>query len=172
MNPELSITKPDPEPPPFAVRVLIETTEGKTLCAIPATESGARSIVLVDDTKLTLRVNEPPPALTPKKPPRDPASSAIKARLPLALFVDVGNLVKEQQVQIDEIADNVETSEEATREGLGQLNQAVEKQKSNGKMFCYCMVLLVIVIFIIHFFIFNYQNLTIFIILFIRWLEL
>ena len=89
-----------------------------------------------------------------------------------ALFVDVGNLVKEQQVQIDEIADNVETSEEATREGLGQLNQAVEKQKSNGKMFCYCMVLLVIVIFIIHFFIFNYQNLTIFIILFIRWLEL
>ena len=71
-----------------------------------------------------------------------------------ALFVDVGNLVKEQQVQIDEITDNVETSEEATREGLGQLNQAVEKQKSNGKMFCYCMVLLVIVIFIIHFLLF------------------
>ena len=53
MYPELSITKPEPDPPPFTVRVLIETTDGKTLCAIPATESGARSIVLVDDTKFT-----------------------------------------------------------------------------------------------------------------------
>jgi hypothetical protein len=72
------------------VRVLIETTEGKTLCAIPATESGARSIVLVDDTKLTSRKGEPPPALTPKKPPRDPARSAINTRLPFELLEDVG----------------------------------------------------------------------------------
>ena len=42
--------KPEPVPPLVNVRVLIETTEGKTLWAIPATESGARSIVLVDET--------------------------------------------------------------------------------------------------------------------------
>ena len=48
------MTKPDPVSPPFIVRVLIETTDGNTRCAIPATESGARSIVLVDDTKFTL----------------------------------------------------------------------------------------------------------------------
>jgi hypothetical protein len=90
MYPLLSITKPDPDPPPLIVRVLIETTEGNTLCAIPATESGARSIVLVDDTKLTSRNSEPPAALTPKKPPRDPASSAINTRLPFALFEGVG----------------------------------------------------------------------------------
>ena len=90
MYPLLSMTKPDPDPPLLSVRVFIETTEGNTLCAIPATESGARSIVLVDDTKLTSRNNEPPAALTPKKPPRDPASSAIKTRLPFALFEGAG----------------------------------------------------------------------------------
>ena len=45
--------KPEPVPPPFKVRVLIETTDGKTRCAIPATESGARSMVLVDETNCT-----------------------------------------------------------------------------------------------------------------------
>lgn len=39
-------------PRPVAERVLTETTEGKTLAAIPATESGARSIVLEEFTML------------------------------------------------------------------------------------------------------------------------
>jgi hypothetical protein len=68
------------------VRVSIETTDGKTLCAIPATESGARSIVLVEDTKSTLLLSDPPDALTPKKPPTDPARNAIKIRVPFELL--------------------------------------------------------------------------------------
>jgi hypothetical protein len=82
--------KPDPAPPPVKVLVLIETTDGKTRCAIPATESGARSIVLVDETKFAERKSEPPAALTPRKPPRDPARSAIKTRVPAELFGGFG----------------------------------------------------------------------------------
>jgi len=62
-----------------------------------------------------------------------------------ALFVDVGKLVQDQQVQIDEVANNIDTAEDATREGLEQLNQAVDKQKSRGKCFCYFAIFLLIV---------------------------
>ena len=64
----------------------MDTTEGKTLCAVPATESGALSIVLVDETRLTRLKIEAPEALTPRIPPTAPAKSAINASVPLELF--------------------------------------------------------------------------------------
>ena len=73
-------------PPPITDEVLIETTDGKTLWAIPATESGARSITLLEETKVAPLKIEAPVAVTPKKPPTLPASKAIKTMLPLAGF--------------------------------------------------------------------------------------
>ena len=80
---------PDPVPPPVNDRVWIETTEGKTRCAVPATESGALSIVLVEDTRFTRLKIEAPDALTPKIPPAAPAKTAISATLPFELFAGV-----------------------------------------------------------------------------------
>ena len=77
---------PDPVPPPVNDRVWMETTEGKTRCAVPATESGALSIVLVEDTRFTRLKIEAPDALTPKIPPAAPAKTAINATLPLEVF--------------------------------------------------------------------------------------
>ena len=48
------MTNPEPVPPPLLDRVVIETTDGSTRAAIPATESGARSMVLVDETMFAL----------------------------------------------------------------------------------------------------------------------
>ena len=74
----LSKTKPEPVPPPPDVeRVFIDTTDGKTLAAIPATESGARSIVLEELTMLAELKIDPPVAVTPRNPPRQLASKAV-----------------------------------------------------------------------------------------------
>ena len=43
--------KPDPVPLPPLPRVAIETTDGRTRAAIPATESGALSMTLDEETK-------------------------------------------------------------------------------------------------------------------------
>ena len=71
-----SITNPDPEPPPSVDIVSIDTTEGKTLAAMPATESGERSMVEVDETKLTPLVIKPLVASPPSMPPSKPATNA------------------------------------------------------------------------------------------------
>jgi hypothetical protein len=95
MYPLLSKTNPEPVPPrPDAERVLIETTEGKTLAAIPATESGARSIVLEEFTMLAELKIVPPVAVTPRNPPRQLASSAMIKTLPRELLL--GALVSHQ----------------------------------------------------------------------------
>jgi hypothetical protein len=67
----------------------METTEGKTLCAVPATESGARSIVLVEETRLTRLKSDAPEAFTPKIPPTPPAKTAINAIEPFE-FLEEG----------------------------------------------------------------------------------
>jgi len=56
---------------------------------VPATESGARSIVLVDDTRLTRLNSEAPEAFTPKIPPTPPAKTAINAIEPFE-FLEEG----------------------------------------------------------------------------------
>ena len=53
MYPSERITNPEPVAPPSAEVVSIDTTDGRTRAARPATESGERSIVEVDETKLT-----------------------------------------------------------------------------------------------------------------------
>ena len=62
-----------------------------------------------------------------------------------ALFVDVGKLVQDQQVAIDTVVNNVDSAQSHTEEGLGQLNQAVNKQQSSGKIFCYLSIFLLVV---------------------------
>jgi hypothetical protein len=52
-------------------------------------ESGARSIVLVDETRLTRLNSDAPEALTPKIPPTAPARTAINAIDPFEFFEDV-----------------------------------------------------------------------------------
>lgn len=83
------MTNPDPVPPPFLDRVVIETTDGSTRDAIPATESGARSMELVDETMFALSKKVPPEELTPRKPPMLPASKAINTAVPRELFLEV-----------------------------------------------------------------------------------
>lgn len=61
-----------------------------------------------------------------------------------ALFVDVGKLVHEQQAAVDAVVQNVDSAQSHTEEGLGQLNQAVSRQKSSGKIFCCVAILLVL----------------------------
>ena len=80
--------KPEPVPPPIFVRVLIETTDGRTRAAIPATESGALSITLEEETKFACLNNVPPVAVTPKNPPTLPASSATKRTVPRVFFLE------------------------------------------------------------------------------------
>ncbi|CAB4756658.1 unannotated protein [freshwater metagenome] len=53
--------------------VVIDTTDGNTRFANPATESGFRSIELEAETKLALPPNNPPDAFTPRIPPTTPA---------------------------------------------------------------------------------------------------
>ena len=53
---------------------------------MPAIESGALSIVLVDETRFTRLKIEAPEALTPRIPPTAPARTAINAKLPLELL--------------------------------------------------------------------------------------
>ena len=62
-----------------------------------------------------------------------------------ALFMDVAQLVEEQQEGIDEVVNNTETADEMTKEGLGQLEQAQRTQRSTGKVFCYFSVVLIII---------------------------
>ena len=86
INPELSIMKPDPVLPE---PVVIETTEGKTRFANPATESGLRSIVFEAVTKFALPPKNPPDALIPSAPPTKPAIIARTTSEPgvILLFV-------------------------------------------------------------------------------------
>ena len=56
--------------------VSIETTDGSTRDAIPATESGARSIVDVDETKFAPAEISPLVASPPSTPPNNPATMA------------------------------------------------------------------------------------------------
>ena len=62
-----------------------------------------------------------------------------------ALFMDVAQLVEEQQDGIDEVVNNTETADEMTKEGLGQLEQAQRSQRTSGKVFCYFSVALIII---------------------------
>ena len=50
---------------------------------MPATESGALSIVLIDETRFTRLNSDAPVAFTPKIPPTPPAKTAINAIVPL-----------------------------------------------------------------------------------------
>lgn len=61
---------PEPELPDS---VVIETTEGKTRFANPATESGLRSMEFEAETKLVLPPKNPPDAFMPSAPPTSPA---------------------------------------------------------------------------------------------------
>ena len=79
MKPELSIMKPEPELP---ASVVIETTDGRTRFAKPATESGLRSIEFEAETKLALPPKNPPEALTPRAPPIIPAMIAKMTTAP------------------------------------------------------------------------------------------
>jgi hypothetical protein len=79
MNPELSIMKPEPELP---ASVVIETTDGRTRFAKPATESGLRSIEFEAETKLALPPKNPPEAFTPSAPPTIPAMIAKTTTAP------------------------------------------------------------------------------------------
>ena len=74
---------PEPVPPPESDSVAIETTDGRTRCAIPATESGFLSIALLELTKLARYGIQPVDAVEPKIPPMTPAMTAIKRRLRL-----------------------------------------------------------------------------------------
>ena len=62
-----------------------------------------------------------------------------------ALFMDVAQLVEEQQKGIDDVVDNTETADSMTKEGLGQLEQAHRTQRTTGKVFCYFSVFLIII---------------------------
>lgn len=85
--------KPEPVPPPALDSVAIETTDGKTRCAIPATESGFLSIVLVELTKLARYGIQPVDALEPNIPPITPAITATKSRFRFEelFFVEVSH---------------------------------------------------------------------------------
>ena len=73
INPALSIINPEPVLPE---PVVIETTEGKTLFAKPATESGLRSTELDAETRFALPPKNPPDAFIPSAPPTIPAMIA------------------------------------------------------------------------------------------------
>ena len=73
IKPELSIINPEPLLPD---PVVIETTDGRTLFAKPATESGLRSTELVAETRFALPPKNPPVALIPSTPPTIPAMMA------------------------------------------------------------------------------------------------
>jgi hypothetical protein len=60
----------------------METTDGKTRFANPATESGLRSIELEAETKLAFPPKKPPEAFTPSTPPTIPAIIARTTTAP------------------------------------------------------------------------------------------
>jgi len=61
------------------------------------------------------------------------------------LFIDVAKLVKEAQPMIDSIESNVEVTVVSTDQGVAQLRQASEYQKSSrGKLCCLLLILLII----------------------------
>ncbi|CAB4837241.1 unannotated protein [freshwater metagenome] len=80
MYPELSKKNPDPVPPESPLRTSIETTEGETLAAIPAIESGLRSITLFVVTKLVFESIFA--VVRPATLPTTPAISAIVIATP------------------------------------------------------------------------------------------
>jgi hypothetical protein len=75
MKPLLSMKKPEPVSAPLAPFALMETTEGETRAAIPATESGARSTVerVLTIEALPLKATK----LRVTTLPKIPATSAI-----------------------------------------------------------------------------------------------
>ena len=70
---------PEPELP---AAVVIETTDGRTRFAKPATESGLRSTEFEADTKLALAPKKPPDAFMPSAPPTIPAMIARTTSAP------------------------------------------------------------------------------------------
>ena len=74
--PLLSITNPEPVAPPSEDFASIETTDGKTRCAISATEPTGLSIVEVDLTKFTERPKSDPDDDAPKAPAMTPTTRA------------------------------------------------------------------------------------------------
>lgn len=62
------MTKPEPVEPPSEPLASIETTEGSTRFAIPATESGERSIVEFEETNLVEYPKREPLDAAPKAP--------------------------------------------------------------------------------------------------------
>jgi hypothetical protein len=70
---------PEPELP---AAVVIETTDGRTRFAKPATESGLRSTEFEAETKLALAPKKPPDALMPSAPPIIPAMIASTTSVP------------------------------------------------------------------------------------------
>lgn len=83
---------------------------------------------------------------------REAEEIATKAVQLNALFSDVANLVKEQQVEIDQVAQNVDNAEAATKDGKEQLLQAEHHQKASGSCMMYMIGFLVIVskIYLLH----------------------
>jgi len=70
------MTNPEPvEPPSFAI-ASIETTDGKTLCAISATEPTGRSMLEDDLTRLTERPKSEPVEDAPNVPAISPTTIA------------------------------------------------------------------------------------------------
>jgi hypothetical protein len=91
MYPELSITKPEPVALPDAFSVEIETTEGRTRWAIPATESGARSMLLETATRLILCPRSVPLVVkSPTALPTNPATTANATADPKGMLVRFG----------------------------------------------------------------------------------
>ena len=76
----LSRKNPEPVPPLLPLLTSIETTEGDTRAAIPAIESGLRSIVLLVETKFVL-VSSVAEVL-PTTLPTTPAIRAIEIAIP------------------------------------------------------------------------------------------
>ena len=69
---------PEPVEPPRPDCASIETTDGRTLCAISATDPAGLSIAEVVFTKLTERPKSEPEDDAPNAPPTTPTTRAIK----------------------------------------------------------------------------------------------
>ena len=76
----LSRKNPDPLPPVLPLLTSIDTTEGDTRAAIPATESGLRSMVLLVETKFVLVSSDA--EVRPTTLPITPAIRAIEIAIP------------------------------------------------------------------------------------------
>ena len=60
------------------------------------------------------------------------------------IYRDLGNLVEEQQYEIDDIENNIMASHTRTEAGMGQLMKAGEFQKSSSRCISWLLVLVVI----------------------------